>query len=487
MAKMIPSVIGCEATKGEILVYDLLEEKLTNDYVAFSEIRVNGRNSDFVIVQRSLGFVVLEVKDYLISTIVEANKNKFIILTKDGVFSTKNPLEQARGNAFLISDELKKSKILKQNNGLYKGNLCFSYGYAVVFTNITREEYYKKVSAYAIAEEYLIFKDDLNRIKDNNIEIEKLLKYCKNNNNFSYRELDELQVKEVVEIINGGPIIKEKHINKRSKEIKQNKDNEETVESKKTNNNDDRVISNNDEHVINNIDEKKHKNKIWLIIPICLTIGISLFLFNSINKTVSGKIQSIYEYDNGAILLEMETTDSIKEVYINKSLDLDGHNFILDSTYEFSGEIVEYDNVDQMQPQDIDDIEFENYNDIIPAYVTRVIDGDTIEVKIDGEEFKVRLIGINCPEKGESQYEVVRQKVENQILNTTVYLEKDVSNTDKYDRLLRYVWIEEPDNYSNDEVKEKMLNAHLLIYDHTDVSTWKPDVKYVEYFNKIDY
>ena len=39
---------------------------------------------------------------------------------------------------------------------------------------------------------------------------------------------------------------------------------------------------------------------------------------------------------------------------------------------------------------------------LVPAFVTRVVDGDTIRVEIDSEVFRVRYIGIDTPETGES-------------------------------------------------------------------------------------
>ena len=74
------------------------------------------------------------------------------------------------------------------------------------------------------------------------------------------------------------------------------------------------------------------------------------------------------------------------------------------------------------------------------------MDGDTIELS-NGE--KVRYIGINTPETkdprkivecfGKESYEYNKKLVEGK----EVALEKDVSDKDKYGRLLRYVWIEE--------------------------------------------
>jgi micrococcal nuclease len=74
--------------------------------------------------------------------------------------------------------------------------------------------------------------------------------------------------------------------------------------------------------------------------------------------------------------------------------------------------------------------------------VTKITDGDTIHVDIDGQDFKVRYIGMNAPEDtseiqafGPEATEANRKLVADQ----TVTLIKDVSETDKYGRLLRYV------------------------------------------------
>jgi len=70
--------------------------------------------------------------------------------------------------------------------------------------------------------------------------------------------------------------------------------------------------------------------------------------------------------------------------------------------------------------------------------VTRVIDGDTIKIET-GES--VRLICIDTPERGESGYQEATNYVESLILGKEIELVKDVSETDKYGRLLRYVYV----------------------------------------------
>lgn len=73
-----------------------------------------------------------------------------------------------------------------------------------------------------------------------------------------------------------------------------------------------------------------------------------------------------------------------------------------------------------------------------PFNVTRTIDGDTLELNT---KEKVRLSGINTPEKKECYYKEAKEKLTELVAGKQVYLERDYTNIDKYHRLLRYVYI----------------------------------------------
>lgn len=108
------------------------------------------------------------------------------------------------------------------------------------------------------------------------------------------------------------------------------------------------------------------------------------------------------------------------------------------------------------------------------AQVVKVVDGDTIDVEIDGEVHRLRYIGIDTPETvhpnkpvewmGPEATQANRDLVEGK----TVYLEKDVSETDRYDRLLRYVYLEDG----------TLVNAELVRLGYAHASSYPPDVKY---------
>lgn len=88
--------------------------------------------------------------------------------------------------------------------------------------------------------------------------------------------------------------------------------------------------------------------------------------------------------------------------------------------------------------------------------VARVIDGDTFVLQ-SGEV--VRLLCVNAPERGEKGYEEAKTFLENLILEKSVTLDKDVSDKDKYNRSLRYVY--QGDVFIN---KELVKNNHSKIF-----------------------
>lgn len=79
--------------------------------------------------------------------------------------------------------------------------------------------------------------------------------------------------------------------------------------------------------------------------------------------------------------------------------------------------------------------------DLKEGQVVNVIDGDTIDVEIGGERYRVRYIGVNTPERDEPCYQAASDANRALVLGQSVKLERDVSATDPYVRLLRYVYV----------------------------------------------
>lgn len=86
-------------------------------------------------------------------------------------------------------------------------------------------------------------------------------------------------------------------------------------------------------------------------------------------------------------------------------------------------------------------------------HVERIIDGDTIVLKEN--ETRVRLLGINTPERGEKYYEEAKVFLENKILNKTVSLEYGRDKTDLYGRTLSYVY------FNSENINKKLVENGL--------------------------
>lgn len=112
---------------------------------------------------------------------------------------------------------------------------------------------------------------------------------------------------------------------------------------------------------------------------------------------------------------------------------------------------------------------------------TRVVDGDTIVVEIEGKQEKIRLIGVDTPETvhpskpvqyfGKEASEFTRSMVERQ----KVKLEYDWQKRDKYGRLLAYVYLEDG----------TFLNAEIIKQGYGFAYTKYP-FKYLEDFRKYE-
>lgn len=80
-------------------------------------------------------------------------------------------------------------------------------------------------------------------------------------------------------------------------------------------------------------------------------------------------------------------------------------------------------------------------------FVSKVIDGDTIHIRIDNRDYPVRLIGVDTPETVDPRRPIgcfgkkASEETKRLLEGKNVILTKDISETDKYNRLLRYVFL----------------------------------------------
>ncbi len=109
------------------------------------------------------------------------------------------------------------------------------------------------------------------------------------------------------------------------------------------------------------------------------------------------------------------------------------------------------------------------------ATVTRVIDGDTIDVELNGEIVRVRYIGVNTPERDEVCFQDATDANANLVNGQRVRLVKDVSETDRFDRLLRYVY-----------VGDTFVNAELVEQGFAESVRFPPDTRHAATFDRLE-
>jgi micrococcal nuclease len=125
--------------------------------------------------------------------------------------------------------------------------------------------------------------------------------------------------------------------------------------------------------------------------------------------------------------------------------------------------------------------EEENPGEFVDAKVVRVVDGDTVVVRYEGREERIRLIGVDTPETvhpnkpveayGEEAKEYTKKKLEEK----DIQIEFDVQERDRYGRLLGYIWVD-----------GLLFNDELLRMGYARVATFPPNVKYVEMFKETE-
>jgi micrococcal nuclease len=109
------------------------------------------------------------------------------------------------------------------------------------------------------------------------------------------------------------------------------------------------------------------------------------------------------------------------------------------------------------------------------ATVLSITDGDTIRVDRGYGSEPVRYIGINTPEVGDPGGSEATAENTRLVEGMQVVLERDVSETDQFDRLLRYVWIDTGSGWT-------FVNVELVRRGFAQAATYPPDVRYTDSF-----
>ncbi len=120
----------------------------------------------------------------------------------------------------------------------------------------------------------------------------------------------------------------------------------------------------------------------------------------------------------------------------------------------------------------------EKNGDLTEGMVKYVIDGDTI-ILTNGE--KVRYVGIDTPERGQCWYRQAKEFNRKLVSGKKIRLERDKSNRDRYQRLLRYVYVQ-----NSPEEKEIFVNLELVKAGLARAKEYKPDTKYASILEQAE-
>ncbi len=113
------------------------------------------------------------------------------------------------------------------------------------------------------------------------------------------------------------------------------------------------------------------------------------------------------------------------------------------------------------------------------ARVVRVVDGDTLVVDRGRGDERLRYIGVDTPESVKPDTPVAFMGREASAANAalvegaSVVLETDVSETDRFGRLLRYVWLRDDDSWL-------LVNLELVRQGYAHAVTFPPDVRWTD-------
>ncbi len=104
--------------------------------------------------------------------------------------------------------------------------------------------------------------------------------------------------------------------------------------------------------------------------------------------------------------------------------------------------------------------------------VEQVVDGDTLIVE---NNIRIRLLGIDAPETTECFSEESKRQLSKLVLGQEIFLEKDQTARDNYDRLLRYVIL----HNENPETDDLLVNRELVRGGYAKSVYIKPNRKYL--------
>jgi hypothetical protein len=157
MATQIPALGSCVSrmTGGERRLAERLEQKLDADYLLWYDVAVGPKHQhpDFVVMHPRRGILILEVKDFRLSTLISADKQTWEIHGDAG--------PKTIASAHQVVKAMERDPQLVQGEGRHQGKLAFPWSYGVVLPNITRAQFDKAELGQAMEGHRVICQDEM--------------------------------------------------------------------------------------------------------------------------------------------------------------------------------------------------------------------------------------------------------------------------------------------------------------------------------------
>ena len=124
--------------------------------------------------------------------------------------------------------------------------------------------------------------------------------------------------------------------------------------------------------------------------------------------------------------------------------------------------------------------------------VTRVVDGDTADITVDGAKRRVRFLCVDTPETVHPNKPVqfygpeASAFTKESLTGRRVWLEYDKNPQDRYGRHLAYIWTAKPKSITTETIRRDMFNAKLLLGGYAKVSVIKPNNRYASQFKEFE-
>ena len=124
--------------------------------------------------------------------------------------------------------------------------------------------------------------------------------------------------------------------------------------------------------------------------------------------------------------------------------------------------------------------------------VTRVMDGDTAEITVDGAKRRVRFLGVDTPETVHPNKPVqfygpeASAFTKESLTGKRVWIEYDKNPQDRYSRHLAYIWTAKPKSITTETIRRDMFNAKMLLGGYAKVMIIKPNNRYAAQFKEFE-